>query len=151
MNRGSRYYLSFDLMFLVSFDGEGFSIFLFFLTIYSYNSMLLLKRLAVSPLLSTTRLLLVTNRAMSTQSTVYFGCVKVAFQEGSRDECVKGFEATMGKFYRQQPGHILYMFGACAQDPNAVLGFHVWSDRSLFDSLPKDPEDLKKLSASRQA
>ena len=82
--------------------------------------------------------------------SVYFGCMKVPFQEGTRDECVKGFEASMGKFYRHQPGYIYYLFGACQQDPNALLGLHVWSDRQLFDSLPTDPDDLAKLSQIRQ-
>ena len=69
--------------------------------------------------------------------SVYFGCNKVSFQPGTRDA-----------IYRQQPGHILYAFGDCQQDE--LLGFHVWSDRKLFDSLPQDPNDLEKLSQCRQ-
>lgn len=82
-------------------------------------------------------------------ASVYFGVNKVSFKEGTRDESLKGFEATMGKFYRKQPGHILYVFGACQQDPNALLNLHVWSDKALFDSLPQNAQDLEKLSTCR--
>lgn len=82
-------------------------------------------------------------------SDTYLGLVAYKIQHGRAKEFAKGIDATQGKFYRNQPGCIAYMFGLSRQDEDTVLGTALWISKDLFESLPKNPKDLEKLNEAR--
>lgn len=83
------------------------------------------------------------------ESKVYVNFVQYKVKPGKAEEFARGLEAVQYQFYRKQPGCISYVIGLDGTDENIVLGAAVWSTKEDFESLPKRPEDLEKLSAAR--
>lgn len=82
-------------------------------------------------------------------SKVFLMLVEYKVKPGQALDFCEGMDSTQGRFYRSQPGCIVYTMGVCAENPNVVLGLVIWSSKELFDALPKDPHDLDKLNAAR--
>lgn len=82
-------------------------------------------------------------------SNVFCANVQYKVKPGKAQEYTRGMDATQGRFYRQQPGCIAYVFGLDSKDKNMVLGTAIWSSKELFEPLPRNLQDLEKLDAAR--
>jgi hypothetical protein len=55
------------------------------------------------------------------QSNLFLTHGEIRIQKGKAEECARGLEATMGKYYRSFPGVHWYSIGISNEDPNKLL------------------------------